>query len=220
MHTGNQSTTHQPDPEGINEAILNRFDCYIAQRARLLVYHYSPFAHPGLLDMEADELVQRVRIKFWQALNKYHIEYPRAYLKRIIYSEFSDMKRQQNAHPPLPLDESWVGCQLDQFENAPDPADEIEQRLEGEELLEGIIQMILHLPPRQRTAIICFLLDQIDDPAYLTALFKAHKVNIEALQWPHSKAERKLLQASLYIARQTLARNLHIDLHTRKRRRA
>jgi RNA polymerase sigma factor (sigma-70 family) len=219
MSASSQFIAPPSNQEETNEAILKRFDYYIVYHARSLVHRYSTSANPELLD-EADELVQRTRIKFWQMLNKSHIEYPRAYLKRIIYTEFSDMKRQQKTHPPLSLDEDWPGNQLEQLENAPDPADEVEQRLEGEEFTQEVIQLILHLPPRQRSAIICLLLDQIDDPAHLADMFKKHKLNVEVSQWPNGKAEKKLLQASLYIARQTLAKNLHIDMHTRKRRRA
>jgi RNA polymerase sigma factor (sigma-70 family) len=202
-----------------NEELLQHFDYYIIYQARSLVHRYSRSAIAEQLD-EADELIQRTRIKFWQVLNKSHIEYPRAYLKRIIFTEFSDMKRQQKTQPPLSLDEDWAGNQLEQLENAPDPADEVEQRQEDEEFIQKVIRLILQLPPRQRSAIICLLLDQADDPTYFAALLKKHELNVESLQWPSGKAEKKLLQASLYIARQTLAKNLHIDIHTRKRRRA
>jgi RNA polymerase sigma factor (sigma-70 family) len=202
-----------------DEDLLKQFEYYIVYHARLLVHRYSGSAHAEQVD-EADELIQRTRIKFWQMLSKSHIEYPRAYIKRIIFTEFSDMKRQQKTCPMLSLDEEWPGSQLEQIENVPDPADEVEERLEGEEFTQKVIQLILRLPPRQRDAIICLLLDQADDPAHLAELFKKYQLNIEVLQWPNSKTEKKLLQASLYIARQTLARSLHIDMQTRKRRRA
>ena len=202
-----------------NEDLLKQFEYYIVYHARSLVHRYSRSAHIEQAD-EADELIQRTRIKFWQMLSKSHIDYPRAYLKRIIFTEFSDMKRQQKGCPPLSLDEDWPGSQLELLENVPDPADEVEEHLEGEEFTQKVIQLILRLPPRQRDAIICLLLDQADDPAHLAELFKKYQLNVEVMQWPRSQTEKKLLQASLYIARQTLARSLHIDLHTRKRRRS
>jgi RNA polymerase sigma factor (sigma-70 family) len=202
-----------------NEALLKQFEYYIVYHARSLVHRYSKSASFELAD-EADELIQRTRIKFWQMLNRSHIEYPRAYLKRIIFTEFSDMKRQQKGYPPLSLDEEWAGNLLEQIENVPDPADEVEERLEGEEFTQKVIQLILRLPPRQRDAIIYLLLEQADDPTHLAELFKKYQLNIDVLQWPGSKTEKKLLQASLYIARQALAKSLQIDMQARKRRRA
>lgn len=219
MSVSSQYTAPLSNQTEANEDLLKQFEYYIVYHARSLVNRYSRSAHVEQTD-EADELIQRTRIKFWQMLSKSHIEYPRAYLKRIIFTEFSDMKRQQKGCPPLSLDEDWPGSQLEQLENVPDPADEVEERLEGEEFTQKVIQLILRLPPRQRDAIICLLLDQADDPAHLAELFKKYQLNVEVVQWPNSKTEKKLLQASLYIARQTLAKNLHIDLHTRKRRRA
>jgi RNA polymerase sigma factor (sigma-70 family) len=219
MSVSSQYITQTSNQAETNEDLLKQFDYHIVYHARSLVHRYSRSATFEQLD-EADELIQRTRIKFWQMLSKTHIDYPRAYLKRIIYTEFSDMKRQQKAYPPLSLDEDWLGNQLEQLENVPDPADEVEKHLEGEEFMQKVIQLILCLPPRQRSAIICLLLDQLDDPAHLADLLKKHQLNVEVLQWPNGKAEKKLLQASLYIARQTLAKNLHIDMHTRKRRRA
>jgi RNA polymerase sigma factor (sigma-70 family) len=202
-----------------NEDLLKNFDYYIVYHARSLVHRYARSANLSQVD-EADELIQRTRIKFWQMLNKSHIEYPRAYLKRIIFTEFSDMKRHQKACPPLSLDEEWSGNQAEQLESVPDPADEVEKSQEDEEFTQKVIQLILRLPPRQRDAIICLLLDQADDPARLAEMLKKYQPDVEILQWPTSKADKKLLQASLYIARQTLAKSLHIDMHTRKRRRS
>jgi RNA polymerase sigma factor (sigma-70 family) len=204
---------------GGNEDLLQIFDYYIIWHAHSLVHRYSRSAHLVQLD-EADELIQRTRIKFWQMLSKSHIEYPRAYLKRIIFTEFSDMKRQQKVCPSLSLDEEWSGNQAEQLDCVPDPADEVERHQDEEEFTQKIIQLILRLPPRQRDAIICLLYDQTDDPARLVEMLKKYQPDVELLPWPASKAEKKLLQASLYIARQTLAKSLHIDMRTRKRRRA
>jgi RNA polymerase sigma factor (sigma-70 family) len=219
MSVSSQRTAPMPNQAETNEDLLKQFEYYIVYHARSLIHRYSRSAHSEQVD-EADELIQRTRIKFWQMLSKSHIEYPRAYLKRIIFTEFSDMKRQQKGCPPLSLDEDWPGSQLELLGNVPDPADEVEECLESEEFTQKIIQLILRLPPRQRDAIICLLLDQADDPAHLAELFQKYQLNVEVLQWPNSQTERKLLQASLYIARQALAKSLHIDLHTRKRRRA
>src|SRR6266700_1366881 len=127
MSVSSQCTAPMSNQAETNEDLLKHFDYYIVYHARSLVHRYSRSANFEQLD-EADELIQRTRIKFWQMLSKSHIEYPRAYLKRIIYTEFSDMKRLQKAYPPLSLDEDWPGSQLEQLENVPDPADEVEER--------------------------------------------------------------------------------------------
>src|SRR5690348_9398358 len=107
--------------------------------------------------------------------NKNNIEYPRSYRKRTIVTSRSDVKRQQKGCPPLSLDEDWPGNQLEQLENVPDPADEVEELLDGEEFTQKVIQLILRLPSRQRDATICLLLDQADDPAYIADLFKKYQ---------------------------------------------
>ncbi len=65
------------------EAILRRLDGYIISQVHRLGRCYSRDIHLAMLDLELDEIIQRVRIKLWQALEKRDIRYPYAYIKLI-----------------------------------------------------------------------------------------------------------------------------------------
>ena len=79
----------------ICEVTLRRLDGYIVYRVHRLGRYYVRNIHPAVLDLELDEVIQRVRIKFWQALEKRDIRYPYVYIKLIIRSEFIDLTRRQ-----------------------------------------------------------------------------------------------------------------------------
>jgi len=200
-----------------SEEILLRHDRYIVAHVKHIVHQSSTFAHQAVLDLEIDELVQRVRIKFWRVLEKGPVLYPRAYLRRIIHSEYVDMRRQQKLFLPLPTEEEEHGYEERGLlcGESPDPADEVDQYLQCLTRLEEAIQMILRLPPRQQLAIICSLQERVDDLAQLVAMFKKYRTNIETIQWPVERAEKQLLQASLSAARSTLAKNMKVEIRTK-----
>jgi len=52
------------------QEILVRFDPYIVMLVQKKASSSSNIARPEVLDLEIDEIVQKVRIKFWQALLK------------------------------------------------------------------------------------------------------------------------------------------------------
>src|SRR5260221_3673911 len=85
------------------EELLEKFDPYIVAQTRQLACLGSDVAYPA--GLELDDIAQRVRIKLWQALRQRPIEKPVAYIKRIVHTEFVDMKRQHKPHLPLPVDE-------------------------------------------------------------------------------------------------------------------
>ena|SRR5436190_22040862 len=185
-----------------NETILESIDGYIVIQARRLIYRLHTSSYEDASDVEVDELAQRARIKLWHMLNKGLIHRPYPYVRRIIYSEFIDMKRQQKPVLPLIIDDEG-GCQL---QAVGDPADEVIQHSEDFALLQLIVQMVVDLPPRQQLAMICFLREVVDDPAQLASAFYQHHIDITDLQWPSQTAERQLLRASLTVARHKLAR--------------
>ncbi|MBO0778235.1 MAG: sigma-70 family RNA polymerase sigma factor [Ktedonobacteraceae bacterium] len=197
--------------EETSEEMLHRFERYITLNAARLFGKHTALAHPEVRDMERDELIQRVRIKLWRTLEKRQIDAPYTYIKRIVYSEFIDMRRQQRLHLPLPgdeneyLSEEITRCLAD---NTSDPATILEHRLDVSARLEEAIQMVLALPPRQRFAMICALKERVDDVLQLVNAFKKQRTNIESLHWPSEEAEKKVLRASLSVARRTLARNM------------
>lgn len=205
-----ESETSLPLKSQMCETILERFDRYIVTQVHhLLLSRNCPSGSAGL-DLEIDELVQRVRIKFWQALERRHIRYPYAYIRLIVQSEFVDMIRRQKPFLLLLTEEEWSHIEVEASSdlNIPNPVDEVEQQVEACIRLDETIRNVLNLPPRQQFAMICSLRDRVDDPVQLINAFKAHRIDIEAIQWPAERAEKQLLQASLAPARRTLAKNM------------
>lgn len=186
------------------------FDQYIVAHVHRFKPHYASIVHPAVLDLEIDELTQRVRIKFWQALEKRDIHYPAAYIRLIIRNEFVNIVRRQKSLLPLPDSEEclYSDAVIPKDQPASDPADEVEQKEAAIICLRKVVQAVLALPPRQRFAMICMLRERVDDLAQLTAAFKACKVDIEPIRWPTNKMERQLLQASLVPARRAIAKNM------------
>ncbi len=188
---------------------LNHFDGYIVSQAHRLGRCYSRYIHPAVLDLELDEVIQRVRIKLWQALEKREIHYPYAYIKLIIQSEFIDMKRRKKPYLSWSIDEELTQAEVEiAAQHMADPAETMMQQVDASTCLKEMIQAILTLPPRQQYAMICSLKERVDDLKQLTEAFKVYKVDIQAMQWPTGKAEKQLLYASLAPAKKTLAKSL------------
>jgi len=191
------------------EAILRRLDGYIISQVHRLGRCYSRDIHPAVLDLELDEIIQRVRIKLWQALEKRDIRYPYAYIKLIIQSEFIDMKRRQKPYLSVSIDEELSHDEVEiAARHMTDPAETIAQQIDAATCLKRMIQAVLALPPRQQNAMICSLKERVDDLRQLIEAFKVYKMDIQAIQWPAGKAEKQLLHASLVPAKKTLAKSL------------
>lgn len=192
-----------------HEIVLAGSDDYIKSQVKRYLSKYPAFAPQEVKHLETDEIIQRVRIKFWHMLERDSIRCPRAYVRSIICSEIIDMLRRKKAIQSLPTgeNEEYHG----EFGSIADPEDEVLQQMEGESLLNEVIERVLALPPRQKQAMICQLQDQVDDLVKLIDAFKQHRCDIEQIQWPASKAEKQLLRASLSAARRNLARNIKKD---------
>jgi len=191
--------------EQMREALLRRFDDYIKAQVKKTMSQHPCLTHQEVKDLEVDEIIQRVRVKFWRTLEKGHIRYPLAYLKTIIYSEIIDSHRRQKITQILPTGESE---EYHEILTVSDPADEVIQRMDVASLLNKVVPLVLQLPPRQQLAMICQLQDQVDDLVQLVEAFKQYRVDIETFQWPEGKAEKQLLRASLSAARRNLARGI------------
>ena len=191
------------------EAILKRLDSYITFRVRRLGQCYCQDIHPAVLDLELDEIAQRVRIKLWQALVKRDIHYPYAYIRLIIQNEYIDMKRRKKPYLFLSIDEE-LNHEEDEIaaRHVTDPAETMAQQMDATTCLKGMVQAVLGLPPRQQYAMICSLKERVDDLKLLTEAFKLYKKDIQAIQWPAGRAEKQLLQASLAPAKKALAKSL------------
>ncbi len=193
----------------ICEVTLRRVDGYIVSQVHRLGRYYSRDIHPAVLDLELDEIIQRVRIKLWQALEKRDIRYPYAYIKLIIQSEFIDMTRRQKHYLSLSIDEELTHAEVEiAARHMADVAETVAQQMDTSACLKEMIQAVLALPPRQQYAMICSLKECVDDLRQLIEAFKAYKMDIQAIQWPAGKVKKQLLQASLVPAKKTLAKSL------------
>ncbi|TMD76042.1 MAG: sigma-70 family RNA polymerase sigma factor, partial [Chloroflexi bacterium] len=161
------------------EAILRRLDGYIISQVHRLGRCYSRDIHPAVLDLELDEIIQRVRIKLWQALEKRDIRYPYAYIKLIIQSEFIDMKRRQKPYLSVSIDEGLTHAEVEiATRHMADPAETVAQQMDASTCLKEMIQAVLALPPRQQNAMICSLKERVDDLRQLIEAFKVYKMDI------------------------------------------
>jgi DNA-directed RNA polymerase specialized sigma24 family protein len=203
------------------QEILVRFEPYIVMLVHKRVCNSSNIARPEVLDLEIDEIIQRVRIKFWQALLKKEIEHHKAYLRTIVSNEFNDIGRRRKAPLPLQMDEDgelYMGNVLvNEGNEFADPAFLFEKEEELENLLEVTAQVVPDLPPRMELAMINHLKDQVDNLILLTMMFEKYKVTINSKQWPDDPVDTKRLKASLSPARQRIAQRIGLNLSEYKK---
>jgi DNA-directed RNA polymerase specialized sigma24 family protein len=196
-----------PNGDGADiEQFLEQLDAYIVTLVRKKIPRYIVL--PEVLDLEIDELVQKVRIKIWLACKSKCIANPKAYINRIVYTEVVDMLRQHKPTLQLLIDDDGELYQGNTIvkagEEMQDPASKFEEKEALAEYIVKAIDGILELPPCQEQAMICSLKDQVDDVAQLIQAFKAHKVDIERINWPAEKADKQRLKASLTVCRKKL----------------
>ena len=67
-------TPYDSDPD--IEIILERLDPYIVALVHHVAYGGLNLSQPEVLNLDIDEIVQEVRIKFWKALQEKDIPYP------------------------------------------------------------------------------------------------------------------------------------------------
>ena len=203
------------------EEILVRFDSYIVMLVQKKACSSSNIARPEVLDLEIDEIIQRVRIKFWRALLTKHIDHHRAYIRSIVSNEFNDLGRRRKASLPLPTDEDgelYMGdVLLSESNELADPAIAFEKEEATDDLLKLTVQVVTDLPPRMKLAMINHLKDQIDSLIRLTEAFEKREVNIKTMKWPEDPADSKRLKASLSPARHLIARQVGLNLSEYKK---
>jgi len=196
------------------DAVLAEYDAYLVRQVHNCMRLHPDVIRPEVLDLETDELVQRTRIKFWNALQDKKIDYHKTYIKRIVNSEFIDMVRRLKPHYTLelPVDEEGELYQghmlITPSSGMADPSVEYEGRVVVKERMQQIVDAVLALPARQQRALICDMRDRVDDLAALTRAFKERKANIENWQWPQQKNDRLLLRASLAYARSKVSTHM------------
>src|SRR6266478_723339 len=93
------------DSDPTEDEMLEQYAPYIIAQVEEIVCRNQHSIHYAVLDLERDELVQKVLIKFWHALAEKRVEYPRAYIKTMVHNEFINMVRQHKPALSLPLDD-------------------------------------------------------------------------------------------------------------------
>jgi DNA-directed RNA polymerase specialized sigma24 family protein len=201
------------DDDGIVNAMLETYDfCYLLDQLKQKVHQSSK-----ALDVELEDMAEDVSINFWLKLRKEPVANPRAYIAQMLHNRHLDSIRRiaRPAYPlPLPLAENGEIQEghivLDFHEGTADPAEVVEQQIAITDLMNTLAREIATLPPRQKRAMVCFLVEQADDPLQLTKVLIDNQIQVET-GWPSDEAERHLLQASLSTARRKIAKRMEID---------
>jgi DNA-directed RNA polymerase specialized sigma24 family protein len=206
MHTEAASVVQHGKPGA--EALLTEYDLYIRKQARRYMQNAARLAHPDVLDMEVDELAQKIRIKIWRAGQKQHISNPKAYISRIAHNEFISMVRQHRPISQLPLDEEgelYQGDVVSTFsQEGQDPADEVEQADSNRYYLHKTVDAIVTLPQQQQRAMLYALKEKLDDMYTFKRACRAYNIDVEALHAPRSVGELQAMRSSTTIARKKL----------------
>lgn len=200
--------------------ILEQHDQYIVDLVRQRAFGSTNFAKPGQFDLEVDETAQRVRIKFWQALVEKRINFPKAYLRKMVSNEFHDLSRRREQPLPLLTDddgELYLG-EMEELEKAweMDPADMFEEGESLDEQMDSAVGALAKLAPRQQQAMICNLYEKIDTTLQLIEAMHKHCVDVQSVEWPEKEAEKTLLKASLPPARQKMAKYMEFDIEAHR----
>lgn len=197
------------------QEILEQFDGYIAS----LAWRSIPrsIVRMEMVDLEVDELIQRVRIKLWSTLQRQTLTNIKGYIKRIVQTEVVDMIRRHKPTLSLPVDEDGEpgSCRASAApmvyrERIQDPSYEFEQEESFNDLVMKAAQAVCKLPTRQRYALICSLTDKLDECLQLIAALKDRGQDIEKAKWPENKEDKQRLKASLSISRKKLRTMIEI----------
>ena len=215
-HLGVSPEDSDPSPD----EILAQHDQYIVALVRQRARGSTNFAKPGQFDLEVDEMAQRVRIKFWQALVTKRIEYPKAYLSAIVWNEFYDLSRKTRPTLPLLINEEgeWYAGDEKELDRAweMDPADRFEESEKLDELMDSTADALAKLAPRQQQAMICDLYEKIDTTLQLISALRKHCVEVKTVEWPENEADKTLLKASISPARQKMAKYMEFDIRAHR----
>src|SRR2546421_7368097 len=175
-------------------------------------------------DADLQDIAQEAWVSFSRKSNG-DIDNSEAYTAQIIRNKFRDHLRQEKRRSRLPTISLSAYAENPGIELAAisgvgliNPANELDDQMEKIDFLNNLAAALPKLAPRQRRAMICMLLDKVDDPLPLKQALKTNHIDASGMRWPSNRAEKRLLQASLPAARRTLANLLHIDLCQYKQR--
>ena len=197
------------DSDPSEDEILEQYDWYIRFLAWQIVSRNGKIAHLAVLDLMVDDLIQNSRIKLWGALEKgIPIHNIKALLRQIVHNEFINMVRQHKPALSLSLNgdgELRQGKPITaQSEDLDDPEHIVEQQMAVVELLHMAAAGIATMHRRQRQAMICLLVEVVEDVSQLAAIFREHEIEIETVECPVEKSEKALLKASVSPARRKM----------------
>lgn len=183
------------------EDLLERLDPFIITEVEKRAYSLSP--------EKRNEVKQNVRIKLWRALQERIIQSPLAYARTIIKNEFNDLGRGRKLPEQLSLDDYGEVKQgqilINLSEGWENPEHVVEQREDVANCLDVAVDGISVLPRRQQLAMICLLLERIDDTIHLKKVFEQYQVRIEIEGWPDDEMDEQRLRASISVARRKIS---------------
>lgn len=191
------------------EELLERLNTQIYEMARSKIPR--AVVPQDVLDLEVDELAQRIRIKLWQALRSGHVHNVKAYLRCIVATECVDMVRRNRKALPLLFSEDGEIYQgnimITASEGMQDPAEEYEQQEALRACVRRAAHDLLNLPTLQRKAMLCALKDRSNDTMPLIEVFTSMGIDVENIHWAGNQKQDKSLRSSLSIARKKLRSN-------------
>jgi RNA polymerase sigma factor (sigma-70 family) len=193
--------------KGDVNTILERYkECIVASAQKQISRRAVPAEE---LADEIDDVVQMTLITLWRRLSseEVHITSLKAYIASVVHSRSVDMIRIRQRHrfvQPLTMEQEDELYQdtvhLISNNGMQDPAFEYRYK----ELLVEIVNDVLKLPPRQRSAMICVLKDAVEDTALLAEALEQHGIDIGDISWPEDAVALQRLRSSLSIARKKL----------------
>ncbi len=196
-------------------AIMQEYDGYI----RNLAYQYIPrqMIRADILDLEVDELIQTVRVKFWEALSRQEIKNYKAYLRRMMHNEAVNYRRKARFHQVLDTDEEgepyYGNLLLSQNEGTLDPLEILIERETISEYIQQAIDAVMAFPPLQRKAILCVFKDRIDYLHELREALHTHHIDFKQLDWSGRQAALHSMKVSASLAKKKLKALQRVSLH-------
>ncbi len=209
---------YPPDSDGPKDAELATYGFpYFLAMARNICR--------GVSDADLQDIAQEAWVSFSRKAENGDIDNIEAYIAQIIRNKFRDHLRQEKRRSQLPTislsafaENPYLEFAAISREGLINPSNELDEQLEKMDFLDNLAAALPKLAPRQRCAMICTLLDKVDDPLPFKQALKSNHIDASGMRWPSNKAQKRLLQASLPAARRALANLMQIDLRQYKQR--
>jgi RNA polymerase sigma factor (sigma-70 family) len=187
-------------------AVIQEHEGYI----RKLAYQFIPrqVICADVLDLEIDELVQTVCIKFWLALSRQKIDNYKSYLRRMVHNEAVNIQRSSRFHQFLDTDEEgepyYGNVLLSPNEGTLDPVDIVTEKETISEYIHQAVDSAMDFPPLQRKALLCLFKDRIDYVHELFDALRIHHVDLKQLNWSRHQGALHSMKVSASLAKKKL----------------